>query len=66
MRVALDTNVLVSAFLWEGTPGKLIELAGEREIQLFTSQALLDELSEVLRRKKLAKPVQAGALPPQS
>ena len=59
MRVALDTNVLVSAFLWEGTPGKLIELAGEREIQLFTSQALLDELAEVLRRRKLAKPVQA-------
>lgn len=55
----LDTNVLVSAFLWEGTPGKLIELAGEREIRLFTSQVLLAELVEVLHRKKFVKPVQA-------
>ncbi|MEK7815533.1 MAG: putative toxin-antitoxin system toxin component, PIN family [Pseudomonadota bacterium] len=59
MRLVLDTNVLVSAFLWEGTPDKLIELAGEWEIRLFTSPALLSELDEVLHRKKFAKPVQA-------
>lgn len=59
MRLVLDTNVLVSAFLWEGTPGKLIELAGEREIRLFTSQVLLAELAEVLHRRKFARPVQA-------
>ena len=29
MRLVLDTNVLVSAFLWKGVPGRLIELAGE-------------------------------------
>lgn len=55
MRCVLDTNVLVSAFLWEGMPGKLIELAAEKEIQLFTSKALLDELADVLPRKHLAK-----------
>lgn len=27
MRLGLDTNALVSAFLWEGTPGRPIELA---------------------------------------
>lgn len=43
-RLVLDTNILVSAFLWQGTPGHLIELAGEKEVQLFTSRALLDEL----------------------
>ncbi len=58
MRLVLDTNVLVSAFLWKGTPGKLIELAGEREIRLFTSQVLRAELAEVLHRKKFAKRVQ--------
>lgn len=62
MRLVLDTNVLVSAFLWDGTPGKLIELAGERETRLFTSQVLLAELAEVLHRKKFAKPVQATGL----
>lgn len=64
MRLVVDTNVLVSAFLWQGTPGRLIELAGEKEIQLFTSRALIDELSDVLSRKKHAKQVQATGLTP--
>lgn len=57
MRLVVDTNVLVSAFLWEGVPGRLIELAGEQEIQLFTSRALLDELAATLGKKKLIKPI---------
>ena len=59
MRLVLDTNVLVSAFLWKGTPGRLVELATEKEITLHTSRALVDELSEVLHRKKFAKQVAA-------
>lgn len=62
MRLVLDTNVLVSAFLWQGTPGRLVELAGEKECRLFTSRVLIEELSEVLQRKKLAKQVQATGL----
>jgi putative PIN family toxin of toxin-antitoxin system len=61
-RWVVDTNVLVSAFLWQGTPGRLIELPGEKEVRLFTSRALLAELGEVLHRKKLAKPVAATGL----
>ena len=62
MKLVVDTNVLVSAFLWQGTPGRLIELAGEKECRFFTSRALIDELAEVLQRKKLAKQVQATGL----
>lgn len=62
MRLVVDTNLLVSAFLWQGTPGRLVELAGEKECQLFTSRVLIDELSSVLHRKKLAKQVQATGL----
>lgn len=58
MRCVLDTNILVSAFLWQGIPAKLIELAKENKIQLFTSHVLFDELAEVLHRKKLAKSVE--------
>ena len=54
--------MLVSAFLWEGTPGQLIDLAGEKAVQLFTSRALIEELAEVLHRKKLAKRVAATGL----
>jgi hypothetical protein len=32
--LVLDTNVLVSAFLCGGIPDRLIELAGEKEIDL--------------------------------
>lgn len=62
MKLVVDTNLLVSAFLWQGTPGRLIELAGEKECRLFTSRALIDELSDVLHRQKLAKKVQATGL----
>ncbi len=57
MRLVLDTNVLVSAFLWKGKPGRLIELAAEKEIEIFTSRALLDELAATPSRKKLAPPL---------
>jgi putative PIN family toxin of toxin-antitoxin system len=61
-RWVVDTNVLVSAFLWQGTPSRAIELAGEKEVQLFTSRALLDELAATLAKKKLARYVDATGL----
>ena len=64
MRLAVDTNVLVSAFLWEGTPGRLIDLASDKVIEIATSQALLDELAEVLHRRKFTRQVQATGLTP--
>jgi putative PIN family toxin of toxin-antitoxin system len=57
LRVVADTNVIVSAVLWGGIPGKLIAAALEKEIELYASQALLDELADVIARKKLAKAV---------
>lgn len=62
MRLVIDTNVLVSALLWQGTPGRLIELAAENEIALFTSRALIDELAATLGKKKLARSVLATGL----
>lgn len=61
-RWVVDTNVLVSAFLWRGTPGRVIELAGEQEVQLCTSRVLLDELAATLGKKKLAKYVAATGM----
>lgn len=58
----LDTNVLVSALLWQGTPGRLIDVAGEQELQLCTSRTLLDELAATLTKKKSLKAVAATGL----
>jgi len=52
MRLVLDTNCVVSAFLWGGTPRQIIDAAVESQCRLFTSGALLAELEEVLARDK--------------
>ena len=62
MKLVVDTNLVVSAFLWQGTPGRLLELAGEKQVRLFSSRALLDELADVLGRQKLAAKVEATGL----
>jgi putative PIN family toxin of toxin-antitoxin system len=54
MRIVLDTNVVVSALLWGGTHFKLFQAATSGTITLYTSPALLAELSDVLARKHLA------------
>lgn len=56
IRVVLDTNTLVSAAGWGGTPGQLLDLAlaDDPQLALITSPPLLDEFSRVLRYPKLA------------
>jgi putative PIN family toxin of toxin-antitoxin system len=54
VRVVLDTNVVVSALIWGGTPYRLIEAAADGGITLYTSPILLSELREVLSRPHLA------------
>lgn len=52
MRVVLDTNIVVSAMIWGGLLRRLLDLARDEQVTLFTSSALLDELAEVLSRDK--------------
>jgi len=51
MRVVLDTNVLVSAVVFGGPPGQIVELAAARQLQLVLSSPLIAELRRVLRDK---------------
>ena len=51
MRVVADTNVLISALMFGGLPGRFLDLALGRRFTLLTSNALLDELDEKLRGK---------------
>ena len=54
MRLVLDTNVVVSAVIWGGTPLKLLQAAVEGDVELYTSPALLAELRGVFGREHLA------------
>jgi putative PIN family toxin of toxin-antitoxin system len=56
VRIVLDTNVVLSALLWRGTPYRLLDVIRSRgEVRLFTSPALLDELADVLTRPSATK-----------
>ena len=56
MRIVLDTNVVLSALLWRGTPHLLLAAIGQRSrIQIYSSTALLEELADVLTRPSAAK-----------
>jgi putative PIN family toxin of toxin-antitoxin system len=64
MRLVLDTNVVVAGLLWNGPPNRLIALAVQEVIRLYSSQILLDELAQTLRHPKFAKrTAQAGTTP---
>ena len=57
MRIVLDTNAVISGMLWNGPPRRLIQAAIARQVELFTSEALLAELSEIAGRAKLSHQV---------
>ena len=51
MRLVLDTNILISAFFWDGNERKLLRSCRRKKHQLIVSPDILDELSRVLQRK---------------
>ena len=52
MRAVVDTNVLLSALLWGGTPHALLEQVRNGRVTLLSSPALLAELARVIERPK--------------
>ncbi len=53
-RVVADTNILVSALMFGGLPGAILDLALLHGFDLVTSPVLLDELNETLLGEKFA------------
>ena len=62
LRLVLDTNVVISALLWQGRPAGLLDLGAGEHIRLFTSPVLLDELKRSLDRPRLAARLKATGL----
>lgn len=61
MRIVLDTNVLISAFLFPGgAPEAVFRLAVEGKIELVTSTVLLTEFGRVLTQKFGHEPAAAS------
>lgn len=53
MKVILDVNIWISALLWRGVPGQILDLADRQEIAIFVSDEILQELGETLSKPKL-------------
>ncbi|MFX0204096.1 MAG: putative toxin-antitoxin system toxin component, PIN family [Candidatus Hodarchaeota archaeon] len=51
-RIALDTNVLISAILFGGKPRRVLDLVISGSVDCTLSTAILDELKDVLQRPK--------------
>jgi uncharacterized protein len=60
MRVVADTSIVISGLLWRGNPRRVLDTARDGIIELFTSQRLLEELEDVLGRKKFATRLEAA------
>ena len=54
MRLVLDTNTAVSGLIWGGVPGRPLDAAAAGTAQIISSVPLLEELHDVLFRKKFA------------
>ncbi|MBW6485820.1 MAG: putative toxin-antitoxin system toxin component, PIN family [Syntrophobacterales bacterium] len=56
MKVVLDTNVLIAAFLTEGICAKLLTRARRRDFDLVLCDGILQEFKRVLKKKFAASP----------
>lgn len=55
IKVVMDTNVLISALLWEGIPHHCLELIESGTLKCYATVEILSELEGVLSRKKFEK-----------
>ncbi len=52
MKIVCDTNVLISGVLFRGNPREILRLAGQGRLENCISPQILQEVEEVLRRRK--------------
>ncbi len=50
IKVVLDTNIFISSTYWMGDSHKIIQLALDKKIEVYTSIEILKELEKVLKR----------------
>jgi len=54
-RLVLDTNIVVAGLLWHGPPRLLIDRAVDEVITLYSSSALIDELTNTFGYAKFSR-----------
>lgn len=59
VKVVLDSNVYVSGLLWVGAPHTIIKLAENKEVFIFASPPIIEEVADVLAREKFKARLEA-------
>ncbi len=54
MQVVVDVNIFVSAFLWGGTPERVLNILTHLQIPILWTTEIFDELETTLAKAKLA------------
>lgn len=66
MKVVLDTNVFVSAFLWQRNVKEIFNLAKQKKFQICATKEILNEFEKVLKYSKFSKKLKSiNKEPPQ-
>jgi len=55
MRIVIDTNVLISGFLWDGPPNRIVHLLADKKFAVISSAELFDELSRVIKYERFSR-----------
>ena len=55
IKVVLDTNIFISAFLWQKLVKEILNLAWQKKIQICASQEILTEFTRVLKYPKFSQ-----------
>lgn len=66
VKIVVDTNTLVSGFLWDGAPAQLVTAIFSGRARLFASTELFVELQEIIHRPKFANRFMARGETPVS
>jgi uncharacterized protein len=62
LKLVLDTNVLIAAFIWGGKPYDLLKLSTQPPNEVWTSPLLLEEFHRTLQYAKLQPYLEARLL----
>lgn len=62
MKVVLDTNVLISVFIWRGKMQKLFNYLKERKISICLIDKTFQELQKVLRYPRIKRKLEMNGL----
>ncbi|HMC48561.1 MAG TPA: putative toxin-antitoxin system toxin component, PIN family [Caballeronia sp.] len=65
MRLAIDSNIVMSGMLWGGKPALLLDLARQGRVEIYTCPELLAELANAISRPKFHKKLAAAHMTAQ-